>query len=171
MKTRNPAISGFSLVEVTVALGVIVFCLVTIMGVLAVGINSTHVSTVQTSATNILTAVASDLEATPNITPSYPGPKAKGTLLGTSVIFGIKIPAGGTGTVAAQQTVYIGENGQVVASAALALYQLNVWITSSNTTTAAKQETFARLLLTWPPATAYANAPGYVENIVAINRT
>ena len=41
MKTRNTSISGFSLVEVTLALGVVVFCLVTILGLLAVGINST----------------------------------------------------------------------------------------------------------------------------------
>ncbi len=170
MKTRNSSISGFSLVEVTFALGVVVFCLITILGLLAVGINTTHVSTVQTAATNILTAVTSDLESTPNITPNIPGQaQAKGSKALPSLIYGINVPAGGSGTLA-KQTIYIGENGQVVTSPALALYQLNVMITGSSTA-GAKQETFAWLLITWPAAATYTSAQGYVENVIAINRT
>jgi hypothetical protein len=171
MKKRNISIAAFSLVEVTLALGVVVFCLVTILGLLAVGINSTHVSTVQTSATNILTAVASDLESTPNITSVYPLAQAKGTVAEKSPLYGISLPKGGAGATA-NQTIYIGENGQTNASPAAALYQLNVWITASNTTTAPiHQETFIRLLISWPATVGYANAQGYVENILAINRT
>jgi uncharacterized protein (TIGR02598 family) len=167
MKKKNPSQSGFSLVEVTLALGVVVFCFVTIMGLLALGINSTHVSTVQTSATNILTAVASDLEATPNITPSFASHAAKGTVAETSKIYAITLPAGGTGTSQAVKTVYIAEDG-TVATAATALYQLNVWVRASSTT---QQETFVRLLITWPASSTYTSAQGYVENIIAINRT
>jgi hypothetical protein len=169
MKKRNTAISGFSLVEVTFALGVVVFCLVTILGLLAVGLNSTHVSTIQTSATNILTAVASDLEAAPNITPTLTGiPYAKGTVSKASLIYGITIPAGGTGSSQAVQTIYIGENGQKVASSATALYVLNVWVRASSST---QQETFARMVISWPASVPYTSAQGYVENIIAINRT
>jgi len=177
MKKRNASIAAFSLVEVTLALGVVVFCLVTILGLLAVGINSTHSSTVQTSAANILTAVASDLEAAPNVTPSYTPASAKGTINtgghGVSLVtplYGIQLPVNG---VAATKpyTLYIGENGQTTASAASALYQLNVWITAYNNSAPVHQETFARLLITWPAAAAYSNAPGYVESVVAINRT
>jgi Tfp pilus assembly protein PilV len=169
MKKTNQSQAGFSLVEVTLALGVVVFCLVTIMGLLAVGINTTHVSTAQTAAVNILTAVASDVEATPNITPSYSTTVVKGAKAETSLIYGIALPAGGTGTIATTpQKIYIGENGQVVASASLALYQLNVWVNTSSTT---QQETFVRLLITWPAPLAYTSAQSYVENIIAINRT
>jgi len=168
MKKRNPSLSGFSLVEVTFALGVIVFCLVTILGLLAVGVNSTHVSTVQTSAINVLTEVTSDLESTPNITPSYSPVSAKGTVAETSPIYGIKLPASGAGASAIPTTIYIGEDGQKVATATSALYQLNVWTNASTTT---QQETFVRLLITWPAAAAYTSAQGYVENIIAINRT
>jgi Tfp pilus assembly protein PilV len=174
--------AGFSLVEVTLALGVVVFCLVTIMGLLAVGINTTHVSTVQTSAVNILTAVASDVEAAPNITPSYTPVQAKGTKAETSLIYGIKLPAGGAGALYATQAlpapaptytviqspIYIGENGQVVTTAASALYQLNFWI---NASTATQQETFVRLIISWPAAAAYTSAQGNVESVLAINRT
>jgi Tfp pilus assembly protein PilV len=167
MKKRNPCISGFSLVEVTLALAVVVFGIVTILGLLAVGINSTHVSTTQTSATNILTEVASDLESTPNITPSYSPVSAKGSVAKTSPIFGITLPAGGTGAGTKLSPIYIGEDGQVT-TAGSALYQLNVWTTASSAT---QQETFVRLLITWPAAAAYTSPQGYVENIIAINRT
>jgi len=171
VKKRNNSKAGFSLVEVSVALGVVVFCLVTILGVLAVGVNSTHVSTAQTAATNILTAVASDIEATPNITPAYivgSTAYAKGTVAETSALYGIVLPIGGTGTASAVQTVYIAEDGTKAASAAGALYQLNVWVRASSTT---QQETFARLVISWPATVSYTSAQGYVENIVAINRT
>jgi Tfp pilus assembly protein PilV len=174
MKNRTHAISGFSLVEVTLALGVVVFCLLTVMGLLALGINSTQTSAVQTSATNILTAIASDLQATPNITPATAS--AKGSVAEISPIYGITLPAAGTATPTAPTTIYIGEDGQVAGSASAALYRLSVWTTVAATS---RQETLVRLLITWPAQVAVfdasghllANPQGYVENVVAINRT
>jgi Tfp pilus assembly protein PilV len=166
MKKRNHPCSGFSLVEVTLAMGVVVFCLVTVLGLLAVGVNTTHVSTAQTSATNILNAVASDVEATPNITPAYTPVSAKGAVAETSPVYGITLPGAATGA-SAVQTIYIADDGQV-ATAATGIYQLNVWATSSSTM---QQETFVRLLITWPASVNYSKAQGYVENVIAINRT
>jgi uncharacterized protein (TIGR02598 family) len=177
MKKRKPSIRAFSLVEVTVALGVIVFCLLTIIGLLAVGVNSTHSSTVQTAAANILTAIASDLEADPNITPSYSPATAKGAAapsrFGTAAtpLYGIQLPVGGAGASSTTK-LYIGENGQTNSTAAGSLYQVNIWITANNTNTQPiHQETYARLLITWPAAATYTKPQGYVENVVAINRT
>jgi Tfp pilus assembly protein PilV len=181
MKTRKRPIAAFSLVELTIALGVISFCLLTIIGLLAIGINSTHSSTTQTAATNLLTAVTSDLEAAPNITPSYSQTfsSAKGTVpspggvhgISGSPVYGLTLPAGASATLQTYK-FYVGENGITNSSAAASLYQINIWIspagTSSNPT---HQETFARVLISWPASAAYANAQGYVENVVAINRT
>jgi hypothetical protein len=109
------------------------------------------------------------LEAAPNITPTLTGsPYAKGTVSKASLIYGITIPAGGTGSSQAVQTIYIGENGQKVASSATALYVLNVWVRASSST---QQETFARMVISWPASVPYTSAQGYVENIIAINRT
>jgi Tfp pilus assembly protein PilV len=175
MKKRTRSISAFSLVELTIALGVVGFCLLTIIGLLAVGINSTHSSTVQTSATNILTAFVSDLEAVPNITPSYCA--AKGTVstpngsASGSPIYNMIFPAGGNGATSTYK-FYVGDNGLTNNSAAASSYQVNIWITAANTSaTPPHQETFARVLITWPAAAAYTNAQGYVEDVVAINRT
>ena len=166
MKKRNRHSSGFSLVEVTLALGVVVFCLVTVLGLLAVGVNTTHVSTIQTSATNILNAVAADIESTPNITPAETG-SAKGSVAEASPIYGITLPASGTAASTAPTTIYIGDDGQTTTTAATAIYQLNVWTTGATTT---QQETLVRLLLTWPAAAKYTQPQGFVENVIAINR-
>jgi uncharacterized protein (TIGR02598 family) len=182
MKTRKRPIAAFSLVELTIALGVISFCLLTIIGLLAIGINSTHSSTTQTAATNLLTAVSSDLEAAPNITPSYTTTiAAKGTVAkpaGTSIsavnnspMFNLAIPAGGTSTTTTQ-TLYVSDNGLTNSTSAGATYQVNIWITPANNATyPTHQETYARILISWPAASPYTSAQGYVENVVAINRT
>jgi len=176
MKKRNKFTAAFSLVELTIALGVVVFCLVTILGLLAVGINSSRASTAQTSATNILTAVASDLEAYPNVTPSYNPPTTKGTINSVhsaivSPLYGIQLPAGGAAAVK-NYTIYLAENGQTNSTPTGCIYQLNITITASNTNNPPiHQETFARLLITWPATATPAKAQGSVESVVAINRT
>ena len=166
MKKRHSSRAGFSLVEVTLALGVVVLCLVSVFGLLAVGINSASISIDQTSATNILTSIAADLEATKN-------PAPKNTTAQISPIFNITIPAGVSSTGSpvmstTPTTSYIGEDGQPVAAVASARYQLNVWTAASTKT---QQETLVRLLISWPARATTATAQGYVETVIALNRT
>ncbi len=52
----NPA--GFSLVELTLALGVAAFCLIAVFGLMPVGVQTNRNATSQTRATNIAAAVA-----------------------------------------------------------------------------------------------------------------
>ena len=64
MKTQNLVSqrkSGFSLIEVTIALGVIAFVLLSVFGLLSIGLNSNRVSLQETRATGILTLLESDL--------------------------------------------------------------------------------------------------------------
>src|SRR5439155_25747252 len=58
--------SAFSLVELTLALGVAGFCLVAVLGLMPVGVRTNRNATSETAATNIMAAVLSDLRATPN---------------------------------------------------------------------------------------------------------
>jgi uncharacterized protein (TIGR02598 family) len=58
--------SGFSLAELTLALGIAAFCLVAVFGLMPVGVHTNRNATSQTAATNILAAVVADLRATPN---------------------------------------------------------------------------------------------------------
>jgi Tfp pilus assembly protein PilV len=57
--------SAFSLIEVTLALGVASFCLIAVFGLVPVAALTNRNATSQTAATNIMAAVVSDLRAAP----------------------------------------------------------------------------------------------------------
>ena len=62
---RRPIISrsAFSLVEVTLALGIAAFCLIAVFGLIPVGVQTNRNATSQTAATNIAALVVADLRA------------------------------------------------------------------------------------------------------------
>jgi type II secretory pathway pseudopilin PulG len=62
---RRRHLAAFSLVEVTLALGVMAFCLVALLGLLPVGLNSNRGALEQTAAASVASAVAVDLRQTP----------------------------------------------------------------------------------------------------------
>lgn len=59
MRSRK---AGFSLVEVTMALGLMSFCLVAMLGLLPVGLKQARLSTDQVAAMQVLAAVRSDFQ-------------------------------------------------------------------------------------------------------------
>ena len=65
MKFGLRRLHAFSLVEVTLALGVAAFCLIAVFGLVPVGVQTNRNATSQTTATNILSSVVSDIRASP----------------------------------------------------------------------------------------------------------
>ena len=63
MKSWNYRTAAFSLVEVTLALGVAAFCMIAVFGLLPVGVQTNQRATSQTSATSIMANVIADLRA------------------------------------------------------------------------------------------------------------
>jgi type II secretory pathway component PulJ len=61
--------SGFSLIEVTLALGVAAFCLIAVMGMLPVALKVQQASVQQTKANSIISEIASDLRADVRLPP------------------------------------------------------------------------------------------------------
>jgi type II secretory pathway pseudopilin PulG len=57
--------SAFSLVEVTLALGIAAFCLIAVFGLMPVGMQTNRNAKSQTRATNLMAAVLADVRATP----------------------------------------------------------------------------------------------------------
>ena len=57
--------SAFSLIEVTLALGIAAFCLIGVFALVPVGVLTNRNARSQTAATNIVAAVVSDLRAAP----------------------------------------------------------------------------------------------------------
>jgi uncharacterized protein (TIGR02598 family) len=143
MKRRSTP--AFSLVEVTLALGIAAFCLIAVFGLMPVGVQANRNATSQTAATNIIAAVIADLRATPkNITTSSQ----------FSIAFGTNPPPmyfDGTG----QFATTLGVNSR---------YQLNI------TWTGSAGLRYADLKVTWPAAATPANASGSVETFAAFDR-
>src|SRR6266436_4191018 len=65
---RLRRVHAFSLVELTLAIGVAAFCLIAVFGLVPVGVQTNRNATSQTTATNIIAGVVSDLRATPKTT-------------------------------------------------------------------------------------------------------
>jgi hypothetical protein len=100
MKTPPPPPSrpdAFSLIEVTLALGIAAFCLLTVFGLLPIGLNTTQSAIEQTTVSGIATEIAADLHGTP-------------VAGGTSAFLGLVIPIPGYGQT--QQTIYFSQDGQ-----------------------------------------------------------
>lgn len=170
MRSRRPlscsAAHGFSLVEVTLALGIAVFCLVVIFGLLNVGLNTSAASSEQTVATNIISAVAGDLRTAKN-------PYPKGSAVANTTVYTLPIPAAVAAspspvpspTPAAVPTIrFLDASGQRVASTAGARYKLSVWMKPG----LGRDATLARVLVTWPPSAAVP--AGSVETLIALDR-
>lgn len=65
------ATAAFSLVEVTLALGIAAFCLLAVFGLVPVAVLVNRNATSQTAATNIMAAVIADLRATPTTSMQF----------------------------------------------------------------------------------------------------
>jgi uncharacterized protein (TIGR02598 family) len=149
MKRRSHC--AFSLVEVTLALGIAAFCLIAIFGLMPVGVQANRNATSQTAATNIIAAVIADLRATP---------KNSTTSSQFSIAFGTNPPP-----------MYFDGTGQFAGSIAPASptpfqprYQLNI------TWTGSAGLRYADVKVTWPAAASLANASGSVEAFAAFDR-
>lgn len=57
MKRSPPEAAGFSLVEVTLALGVAAICLITLLGLLPAGVKTQQTSIQQTTANQIISQI------------------------------------------------------------------------------------------------------------------
>ena len=156
--------TAFSLVEVTLALGIAAFCLVGIMALLPTSLTTNQITVQQTVDTNLVRAIAADLRATP-ITSS------------TSPRYGITIPATGSAT----HTIFLQDDGTAGAQDADAVpsqspkYRATITF-AAPTNISQKTATGVRILLTWPAlADPVASATpskytGVYEVYTALNR-
>ena len=69
MKRSLPGSAAFSLVEVTLALGVAAFCLIAVLGLLPTGLKTQQASIQQTTANSIISQIFSDLRADLRLPP------------------------------------------------------------------------------------------------------
>ncbi|MBA3960367.1 MAG: hypothetical protein H0X40_00495 [Chthoniobacterales bacterium] len=162
---------GFSLIEVTLAIGIVGFGLIAIMGLLPVGLTSNRNAAEQAAATGILTSIASDLRATPVTTP--PGGTA------TSLQYQIAIPASPVSATPAPITMYFAADGSFSKTSATGMryrarigFLPNLPSPSPTPGTLVREATYALIKVSWPapvdPATTQPS--GLVTSFVAVDR-
>ena len=165
---------GFSLVEVTLALGVAAFCLITLFGLLPVGVTSNQMAFGRTAAASVAANIVADLRATPVVAVATPSPG-----------YGIPVPASATET----HTIFLHSDGTAAVASGSAptgavdmnaqpAYNPQYRVTMAFVPPAAGQRnaTSVRVLVTWPAmadptaATTPSNFSGSLETIIALDR-
>jgi uncharacterized protein (TIGR02598 family) len=150
VKKRSTA--AFSLVELTLAIGIAAFCLIAVFGLMPVGVQTNRNATSQTAATSILSNVIADLRATPKAAS-------------TSTQYGIAFSANST------TTLFFDGQGQFATSlGANSRYRLVVTIPTNPA--GPNAATFADLKVTWPAAAnpATTTPGGSTEMFAAFDR-
>jgi type II secretory pathway pseudopilin PulG len=168
---RQRSLSAFSLVEVTLALGVAAFCLIAVFGLMPVGVQTNRNANSQTAGTAILTSVVSDMRTTARTTPGAR----------ISLLYNIIIPA--RGSIAGPQTRYFDGEGRCSRDLAGSVrpdgsswdppiqtrYQLNVVYPLGATGL-----TYADITVIWPPTVVQTSPTpvpsGSVETFAAFDR-
>lgn len=166
MRKASERARGFSLVEVTLALGIAAFSLVVLLGLLPVGVDTNKASAEETSAAAILANIVADLRATPH---------AKGVSY-QSPTYRFYVPA----AVAANNlnsTLYLREDGSVVSANAAPdpaknpRYRVTVALyapSKANGTDISRTSTGVHLTITWPAlgqSDIYKPPPGYARTL------
>ena len=156
MKIRSN--KGFSLVEVTLAIGVAGFCLLALFGLLPAGMKSNQAAIQQMLAGNILTSVVTDLKTTPATEP-------RGSAT-SSPLFQIPLPA--SNSSASVSPLYFTEEGRLTENVAESRFRLTV--TYAGNSSGSRAASLANVRITWPAAAEGANISGAVESFVAMDR-
>jgi hypothetical protein len=162
MKLCCRSIAAFSLIEVTLALGIAAFCLIAVFGLVPVGVQTNRNATSQTAATNILSNVVSDLRASPpgnSASARYGIRRAKTNL--TTVCFDGQGQPDGVGQIGNVPNCRAGNNWR---------YRLYVQI--ANNPFGPLYPNYAWLKVTWPaavnPLSTTITPSGSVETVVAV---
>ena len=162
MNHRSQSFTAFSLIEVTLAIGVAAFCLIAVMGLLPVAIKIQQASVQQTKANAIISQISSDLVADVRLPPGQAS-KAQGDWSNLH---------GHWAQVATPDVLYFTndakQNGYQGAAPADAVFRATITYMLPPTTTTS----LANIKVTWPasvdPATG---APaGSVETFISVNR-
>jgi len=127
------------MIEVAFALGILSFCLIAIVGLLPIGLQSNQAAIEQTAAASVACTLVADLQTAP------PGGHSR---------WGLQIPCAGECSDSMPSTIFLGANGQPLAasngSASEApRYRASIAFTPPDANQ--KTATGVRILITWPP--------------------
>ncbi len=143
MNKRFTCTSAFSLIELTVAIGIAAFCLITVFALIPVAVQTNRNATSQTAANNITASVIADMRSTPRgVSPSAQ--------------FAINLPANAASPAdpppcSGTQRLYFDGQGQAT-SVIGADSRYRLIVTFVRNLTGATAPTYAKLKVSWPAA-------------------
>lgn len=167
---------GFSLVEVSIALGICSFSLVSLLGLVPIGISSNRDGVDQTTAACVVSSLVEDFRITPKTMP----PSKQ-----TSPQFQVPIPANGSEI----HTLFLTQEGHVIGAVdanAIAgerpKYKVSLQFAAPSavadaTKSSHKTATSVRILITWPAMADQAGGTlpthysGSYETVIALDRS
>jgi uncharacterized protein (TIGR02598 family) len=144
MKIKKQSARGFSLVECVIAVGIVCFSILPMLGLLPAGLNSTRSASVQTGAMNLITSIAADLRT---------------ATVGASPRFSINKSASDVD----QQTLYFDESGAITSLQANMRYRADIKMIKISDT-----KSLGRVTVTWPPQATTKNALGLADVVVSL---
>ena len=162
MKGSLHKTTAFSLVEVTLALGVAAFALIAILGMLPAGLKTQQAGIQQTTANGIISEILADLRADIRLPP---GQTSKEQGQGFNL-------HGHWAQVAQPDTLYFTINGNSEGSAITAFSVYRATITYFQPPTPGYTTSLADIIISWPaPVDPATGVPaGKVETFIAVNR-
>jgi len=155
VKTRANR-QAFSLVEITIALGLAAISLLVVFSLLPIGLQTNQRAIEETASVDILSMVAADLRATPRGGSN-------------SLQFGINIPSNPVTSSPPVTELFFNNVGQF-ASSQQSDSRYRMTITFLPNGGGDKTATFANLQVTWPAGAAVTNAQGSAEMFAAFDR-
>jgi hypothetical protein len=171
---KLPAAAAFSLVELTLAIGLAAFCLITVFALVPIAVLTNRNSTSETAATNIMALTVASLRAgttaafdigitiptDPTALPQFNPPDV--------------VPCSGGHTSASSQTRYFvdSQGGPALSFSSTSLYRLIVTFVKNPTATATTGAMYVNVKVTWPAAIdpCVVTPTGSVETFAALDR-
>jgi hypothetical protein len=150
---------GFSLIEVTLALGAASVSFAALFGLLPVALQTTQNATAETMATDIVAAVAADLHATP--VPPNRNDAA------VSPRFAIEIPAPPISKITTSILFFARDGKFTTSTDSHSRYRLTIRLLPTSTVHGA---ILVHLKVTWPAPAAPMNAAGSAEMLLGLDR-
>jgi uncharacterized protein (TIGR02598 family) len=181
---QPPTAAGFSLVEVALALGIAAFCLISVFGLLPVGLNTNSTTLEQANAASAAESILADLRATALTNP----PQDQ-----SSPYYQLTIPAAPAASPGTMRTLFLRADGTPASSTTGPFqgqsidltqnphYRATIYFTSTSSpsqlaSVPSKTALAARVLITWPavadviPSIPPANFVGSLEAMTTLLR-
>jgi uncharacterized protein (TIGR02598 family) len=148
---RRSRLGGFTLTEVALAMGIFSFALVSMIGLLSVGLKNSRRANIQISASNLMSAIASDIRSSTCLvksgTYSYSSPR---------LLLSASVDARGTVSGVTPSNAVLDESGSPAnlssPSPLLKLFNVSFAAASAGTTA-------IRVTVQWPPRASGSTAP------------